>query len=110
MCGRYPLTADAEGLAFPFSADPGTSEFFPRYNVAPSQAVAVIGLRADGTRGLALLRWGLVPRWANDPKSGPKPINARAETLLEKPTFRGAFRLRRCLLPADGFYEWRKSG
>jgi putative SOS response-associated peptidase YedK len=110
MCGRFTLSTPAEQVAATFAvADP--PPLTPRYNVAPSQVIAVVGLKADGTRrGLALLRWGLVPSWATDPNAGPRPINARAETILSKPTFREPFRRRRCLIPADGFYEWRKSG
>ncbi len=107
MCGRYTVTSSEEVREF-FGVYDGPV-LTPRYNVAPSQVVAVVGLKPDGRRGLALLRWGLVPRWASDPKSGPRPINARAETVLDKPTFRDAFRSRRCLLPADGFFEWQKS-
>ena len=80
-----------------------------RYNVAPSQIIAVVGLKPDGVRkGIALLRWGLVPSWANSPDEGPRPINARAETVAYK--FREQFREKRCLIPADGFYEWRVMG
>ena len=81
----------------------------PRYNVAPSQDVAVV--RADdGGRTLGMLRWGLIPAWAKDHAIGYKLINARSETAAEKPSFRSAFRTRRCLIPADGFYEWRREG
>ena len=94
--------ADLFGLA-------DAPDLAPRYNVAPSQLVAVVGLKPDGmTRGLPRLRWGLVPSWAKDPNDGPKPINARAETLLDKPTFREPFKAKRCLIPADGFFEWAK--
>ena len=81
----------------------------PRYNVAPSQDVAVVRAAPDG-RSLAMLRWGLIPAWARDPAIGHKLINARSETAAQKPSFRSAFRHRRCLVPADGFYEWRRSG
>jgi putative SOS response-associated peptidase YedK len=107
MCGRFTLTTTADGLADAFGLAGPVPSLAPRYNVAPGQVVAVVGLKSDGTRrGLALLRWGLVPRWAKDPKAGPKPINARAETVRTSPAFRESFRLRRCVIPADGFYEW----
>ena len=81
----------------------------PRFNVAPSQDVAVVRANDDG-RTLSMLRWGLIPAWANDPTIGYKLINARSETAAEKPSFRSAFRHRRCLIPADGFYEWQRRG
>ena len=81
----------------------------PRYNVAPSQDVAVVCAAEEG-RTLAMLRWGLIPAWAKDPAIGHRLINARSETVAEKPSFRSAFRHRRCLIPADGFYEWRREG
>ena len=81
----------------------------PRYNVAPSQDVAVVLAAGEG-RTLAMLRWGLIPAWAKDQAIGHKLINARSETAAEKPSFRSAFRARRCLIPADGFYEWRREG
>ena len=79
----------------------------PRYNVAPSQDVAVVRTNDDG-RSLAMLRWGLIPAWARDPAIGHRLINARSETAAEKPSFRSAYRRQRCLIPADGFYEWRR--
>ncbi len=80
-----------------------------RHNIAPSQAVPVV--RQNGAvRELTLMRWGLIPRWASDPKIGLRTINARAETVATKPAFRDAFRRHRCLIPADGFYEWKKDG
>jgi putative SOS response-associated peptidase YedK len=81
----------------------------PRYNVAPTQQIGVVRT-ADGQRELSFMQWGLVPRWAKDPKIGSQMINARAETAAEKPAFRDAFRKRRCLVVADGFYEWKKTG
>ncbi len=81
----------------------------PRYNIAPSQDVAVARAAPDG-RTLAMLRWGLIPAWARDSAIGHKLINARSETAAEKPSFRSAFRHRRCLIPADGFYEWQRRG
>jgi len=106
MCGRFTLTADPSQLRaiFPELAVP--KELAPRYNIAPSQPVAVIP--NDGKNQLDFFVWGLIPSWANDPKIGNRMINARAETLAEKPSFRAAYRRRRCLIPADGFYEWKK--
>ncbi len=106
MCGRYTLTASGDALAeeFDLSREP---EIEARYNIAPTQEVAVIRATPNG-RELARLRWGLVPSWAKDPSIGNRMINARAETVAEKPSFRAAFKRRRCLVPADGFYEWQK--
>jgi len=109
MCGRYSLTTPAEALIALFGAGPA-EPFPPRYNIAPTQAVPVIRLNNDGAREWTLLRWGLIPSWAKDPSIGNRMINARAETAAEKPSFRAAMRHRRCLIPADGFYEWKKSG
>ena len=105
MCGRFSLVADPDELreAFPWLNIPMTMT--PHYNVAPSQPVAVIP--NDGKNQLDFYVWGLIPSWAKDPNIGNRMINARAETLTEKPSFRAAFRRRRCLIPADGFYEWR---
>jgi putative SOS response-associated peptidase YedK len=105
MCARFTLHSPAELVARRFGLLQAP-QLEPRYNVAPSQLVAVIGTRAGGGRGLAMFRWGFVPNWAADAK-GPRPVNAKVETLAEKPTFRDSFRERRCLIPADGFYEWR---
>jgi putative SOS response-associated peptidase YedK len=109
MCGRYLLKAALEELArmFGFIERPNLA---PRYNIAPTLEVPVIRQRREpaGQRSIAALRWGLVPPWADDPKAGPPLINARAETLLEKPAFRGAAQKRRCLVPADGYYQWRE--
>ncbi len=109
MCGRYSLTTPAEALVDLFDAGP-LDGFAPRYNIAPTQTVPVVRLDEDGERQWAWLRWGLVPSWAKDPSIGNRMINARAETVAEKPSFRSAFRRRRCLVPSDGFYEWRKTG
>jgi putative SOS response-associated peptidase YedK len=90
-------------------ADRQLALFEPRYNIAPTQDIVVVRVMdAGGEREAAMLRWGLIPSWAKEPQSGPPLINARSETLAEKPTFRTAFRRRRCLIPADGFYEWQK--
>src|SRR5436305_11645024 len=106
MCGRYTISSP-DGITDLFGLDDLPQPLGPRYNVAPGQVVAVVGLKPDGKRrGLSLLKWGFVPRWAADPKSGPRPINAKAETAATNPAFRDSFRGRRCLLPADGFFEW----
>ncbi len=105
MCGRFTLVADPNDLreAFPWLNIP--TDIQPRYNIAPSQPVAVIP--NDGKHTLDYYVWGLIPSWAKDPQIGSRMINARAETLQEKPSFKNAFRRRRCLIPASGFYEWK---
>jgi putative SOS response-associated peptidase YedK len=109
MCGRFTLQIPAELLAELFGlADP--CEIPPRYNIAPTQQVAVVRRRDGGGNRLDFLKWGLIPSWAKDPSIGPRMINARSETLEEKPAFRSAFKLRRCLVPASGFYEWEVVG
>jgi putative SOS response-associated peptidase YedK len=110
MCGRYTLKTPVEQLSEKFQF-PEIIPLKPRYNIAPSQNVAVVRrLPDDLDRKLAMLRWGLIPRWAKDPTKGAQPINAMAETAAEKPMFRDAFKRRRCLVPADGFYEWKQEG
>ncbi|NJN87658.1 MAG: SOS response-associated peptidase [Leptolyngbyaceae cyanobacterium SL_7_1] len=109
MCGRFTLTQPADAIAQHFNLGQ-VPLFEPRYNVAPTQAVAVVRADLQQERQLHWLQWGLVPSWSKDPKMGARMINARAETLAEKPSFRQAFRRRRCLIPADGFYEWHRSG
>jgi len=104
MCGRYTLTASPEQLRQAFPGFDIPDQTPSRYNIAPTQPVAVIP--NDGRNRLDFYVWGLIPSWAKDPSIGNRMINARAETLLEKPAFRAAFRRRRCLIPADGFYEW----
>jgi len=109
MCGRFTLSSPPEILASLFDLEevPALS---PRYNIAPTQPVAVVRLDLEReARELTFLRWGLVPFWAKDPAIGSRLINARAETVAEKPAFREAFRHRRCLVPASGFYEWEKT-
>ena len=125
MCGRYLLRADPALLerAFGFAEFSDTPQrMTPRFNIAPSQLVPVVRnhpgreltiLRqaaGSGERELVLARWGLIPSWARDPAIGNRMINARAETVAEKPAFRSAFRARRCIVPASGFYEWRRTG
>lgn len=110
MCGRYTLQATPDELARQFHVGGVDSSLFtPRYNIAPSQDVAVVRLKPDTSqRELVRLRWGLIPSWAKDLKMAYSTINAKAETVAEKPTFRAAFRQRRCLIPASGFYEWQQ--
>ena len=108
MCGRYLLTATPEEIEALFGYLDG-EPFPPRYNIAPTQPIAIVRM-LHGARRLALVRWGLVPRWVEDPGVFPLLINARAETLSQKPAFRDAARYRRCLVPASGFYEWRRHG
>ena len=108
MCGRYTLTADAESIQLAFKLDSVDGWLEPRYNIAPSQQVPVISNRDP--KSLSFMKWGLVPSWAKDPKIGNRMINARSETAAEKPSFRTAFKQRRCLIPADGYYEWAKQG
>ena len=107
MCGRYTLTVPIDRLAAEFDLDEVRAELSPNFNVAPTQSVAAI-LAENGSRRLETLRWGLVPSWAKDPEIGARMINARSETAPEKPSFRSAFKRRRCLIPADGFYEWKR--
>ena len=110
MCGRFTQTASPEAIAKQFHLD-GPPLFKPRYNIAPSQHVAAIRITPDAAkRECVLLRWGLIPSWAKDPKIGNQCINAKAETVAEKPSFRSAFKKRRCLVIADGFYEWQLRG
>jgi putative SOS response-associated peptidase YedK len=112
MCGRFTLHHTTKEVAERFNVQQVLFEPEPRYNVAPSQNVAVITQGAyaelDNSRLLEGYKWGLIPSWAKDPAIGYRMINARAETLVEKPSFRSALRRRRCLVPADGFYEWPK--
>lgn len=110
MCGRYNLITDAEALVDFFEIEQtlfDVSNLRPRYNIAPSQNVAIVRDTAQG-RELTMARWGLVPRWWKEEKSRYSTINARAETVAEKPTYREAFRRMRCLIPATGFYEWKR--
>ncbi len=108
MCGRFTLRTPVEDLASFFGVAE-MPELTPRYNIAPTQPVATV-LVLTGDRRFRLMRWGLIPPWAKDPSIGSRMINARAETIAQKPAFRSAFRHRRCLIMADGFYEWQRRG
>ncbi len=106
MCGRFTLTRSAAEIAEHFGLG-SVPELAPRFNVAPTQDVPSVRLRSTGERVLELRRWGLVPPWAKDVAAGARLINARVESVAERPAFRDALRSRRCLVPADGFYEWQ---
>jgi putative SOS response-associated peptidase YedK len=108
MCGRYTLRTSVDTLTERFEIDDTPSSIAASYNVAPTQEVATV-LVEDGKRKLEMLHWGLIPSWADDPSIGNRMINARAETVAEKPSYRKAFQERRCLILADGFYEWQKT-
>ena len=105
MCSRYSLTSPPEAVRAYFRYD-NEAVFPPRYNIAPSQPVAIVRGTHNGGRELALVRWGLIPSWVKDPREFRMMINARSETAAEKPSFRAAMCHRRCLVPTDGFYEW----
>lgn len=107
MCGRFSRTQNGEQLQARFGFEPEGLELEPRYNFAPGQEGAVVV--EDKGRRLRLMRWGLVPSWSKEAKAGYKMINVRAESLGQKPTFKGLLRKKRCLVPADGFYEWRQT-
>ena len=110
MCGRYTVGCEPSALLEHFDPDEVLMTLEPRYNVAPSQLVAIVRQDAEAGKVLAAARWGLIPSWAKDAAIGNRMINARAETVAEKPAYRAALRRRRCLIAADGFYEWRKVG
>ncbi len=108
MCGRFTLVAPGDAIAELFNLA-GAPDISPRYNIAPTQPVAGVRIsQAEKARELTYFHWGLIPRWAKDPSIGSRMINARSETAAEKPSFRAAMRYRRCLIPSDGFYEWKK--
>jgi len=109
MCGRYQLTLSLEAVREMFDVHNDAAPFPPRYNIAPTQPIHVVRA-VPGGRALALMRWGLLPSWVKDPSDFPLLINARAETAAGKPAFRSAVRRRRALVPATGFYEWRREG
>ena len=108
MCGRFDLHLPRElieeifGISIP-------RNIMPRYNIAPTQEIAVVRMSPDRTRQLDFLKWGLIPSWAKDPSIGSRMINARSETVHEKPAFRNSFKNRRCIIPANGFYEWKET-
>ena len=108
MCGRFVLTADPNQIQLAFNLDAPPAQMYPRYNIAPSQPVAVI--TNENSAEMTFHRWGLVPSWSKDLSIGSSLINARAETAAEKPSFKNALKRRRCLIPANGFYEWPKKG
>ncbi len=109
MCGRYRLTS-VKRLAESFEAEEDVEEeLAPHYNIAPTQPIPVVR-QVGSTRMICSVRWGLIPSWAKDTSVSAKLFNCRSETILEKPSFRDSFRYRRCLIPADGFYEWKKTG
>lgn len=104
MCGRFVLTADPAAIQTAFNLTTVPAEMTPRYNIAPTQPVAVI--TNEHPDALTFHRWGLIPSWAKDMSFGAKTINARSETAYEKPSFKAAFKRRRCIIPANGYYEW----
>jgi putative SOS response-associated peptidase YedK len=108
MCGRYLITSSPEAFRrlFRYEEQP---DFPPRYNVAPTQPIPIVRM-AEGKRQFALVRWGLIPPWVTDPRNFSLLINARGESVNDKPAFRNAMRRRRCLIPADGFYGWKEQG
>jgi putative SOS response-associated peptidase YedK len=108
MCGRYLIISSPEAIRRLFGY-PQQPNFPPRYNVAPTQPVPIVR-RVDGNRQFALVRWGLIPPWVRDPRAFSLLVNARAESVNDKPAFRNAMRRRRCLVPADGFYAWKEDG
>ena len=107
MCGRFTITLEPAFFQQELDLGKVPSEWTPRYNTAPSQDIPVVSNPV--ARDVVMLRWGLIPHWAKDPAIGSRMINARSETIQEKPSFRNAFKQRRCLILADGFYEWQKS-
>lgn len=109
MCGRFALK-NPQALKAAFDLAELPDNLTPRYNISPGTEIPTIRYSPEGKRVMHLLRWGLVPHWAKDPGIGAKLCNARGETVAEKPSFREAFKRRRCLVPADGFYEWKTEG
>ncbi len=107
MCGRFALTLPPDAVAGWFDAVHVKASFEPRYNICPTTDIPV-AVNYEGERHLVPMRWGFIPKWYKSPSDGPMLINARAETIAEKPAFRSAVQTRRCLIPADGFYEWHR--
>jgi putative SOS response-associated peptidase YedK len=111
MCGRYRLSRRKQIIEEHFDAGSGEEEWAPRYNIAPTQPIPVVRQNPkEPIRELSLMRWGLIPSWAKDSSVAAKMINARSETAAAKPAFRDPLKFRRCLIPADGFYEWSRTG
>jgi len=110
MCGRYRLSRRKQIIAEYFDSAPWDEDWSPRYNIAPTQPVPVIRQHTkEPVRQLSLMRWGLIPHWSKDPSIATSTINAKSETAAAKPAFRDPLKFRRCLIPADGFYEWQKT-
>ena len=109
MCGRFVLLTDLRVIAESFNVQNVACEYRPGNNISPGQQIAAV-LRKDDQNSLVSYRWGLIPSWAKDPSIENRMFNARAETIAEKPSFKNAFQKRRCLIPADGFYEWQQLG
>jgi len=109
MCGRFALVSDAAAIVEEFAVRDSSYDFKPNWNVTPGQYIPAV-IHREGRNSLASFLWGLIPLWAKDPSMGHRLINARAETIDAKPSFRSAFSKRRCLIVADGFYEWKKEG
>jgi putative SOS response-associated peptidase YedK len=109
MCGRFVLLTDLRVITESFNVQNVACEYRPGNNISPGQQIAAV-LRKDDHNSLVSYRWGLIPSWAKDPSIGNRMFNARAETIADKPSFKNAFQKRRCLIPADGFYEWQKLG
>ena len=111
MCGRFTLQARPKELIELFELDQLPEELRPRFNIAPSQSIPAVGLKADGIRrGLTFFQWGFIPSWAKSTQESFKPINAKAVTVATLATFRDSFKKKRCIIPADGFYEWKAVG
>lgn len=111
MCGRYRLSRRKQFFEEYFDCDPWDDDWSPRYNIAPTQPVPVIRQHPkEPVREMSSMRWGLIPSWSKDPSAAAKMINSRSETASTKPAFRDALKSRRCLIPADGFYEWKRDG
>src|SRR5436305_6616348 len=111
MCGRYRLSRRKQILEEHFDSISSAEDWSPRYNIAPTQSVPVIRQNPkEPIRELSLMRWGLIPSWAKDASGAASMINARSETASTKPAFRDVLKFRRCLIPADGFYEWQRTG
>lgn len=110
MCGRFSLTASVAEICARFQAAEALEHWVPRYNAAPGQQILTVVSQEAGVRTFALMRWGLIPHWSKEPSIGNRMINARAESLSIKPSFKKPFKTQRCLIPADGFYEWKYDG